>query len=141
MLAVDLALTRDETVVLLNLLGHSGEAATEIEVVNLVKALYRTLYVFEHEPATGLLSISMEADTLYHVHRVFSPQAFGTGGRAFQAKLSDAFVRLDRLEDIPEIEAIEPDGTDLDLPRGFNEEETRELLHLLEGKEVEKDNG
>ena len=134
MLAVDLALTRDETMALLNLLGHSGETATEIEVVELVKALYRTLFAFEHEPATGTLSLHVEGTALYHIHRVFSPQAFGAGGRGFQGKLADAFVRLDRLEDIPEIEAEEP------VPepeqRGFTEEETRELLHRLE-----KDNG
>jgi hypothetical protein len=105
MALVTIALTADETEKLLQLIGHDGAVADQIDLVNLVKALYRTLVAFQDGGAPDELGIQVSAEQLLLVHRQFTPPAFGTGGREFQAKLARAFVEIERLEDIPDIEA------------------------------------
>lgn len=104
MALVPLDITVEETEKLLQLIGHDPSVAEQVDVVNLVKALYRTLTAFDCKCPPASLDISLNLDQLLAIHRQFTPAAFGVGGREFHAKLGRAFVAYERLEMIPEIE-------------------------------------
>lgn len=116
-------LSSDEVERLLDLIGHDAATADEWEMVSLVRSLYRQRHAFAdaHPPATLFLELSRRQLDL--LHRYFTPAAFGPGGREFRLKLSRAFVEMERLEDIPEIEE-EPT---VELDETFGEEERRRL--------------
>jgi hypothetical protein len=106
MALITIEVSVDETEKLLQLLGHDGATFDQIDLVNLVKSLYRTVVAFEGADTSQCLGLQISTDQLLLIHRYFTPQAFGNGGREFQAKLARAFVELERREDIPDIEAL-----------------------------------
>ncbi len=107
MAMVTIEVSRDETDKLLQLLGHDSAVQEQVDLVNLVRALYRTLVAFDLKCASEELGIQVSGDQLLLIHKQFTTAAFGMGGREFQLKLANAFVENDRLEVIPEIEAEE----------------------------------
>jgi hypothetical protein len=104
---VTIHLTVDETDKLLQLLGHDSAVLEQVDLVTLVKALYRTLIAFDGTSPSATLTFQVSGDQLLIIHRYFTTAAFGPGGREFQQKLAEAFVAVERLEDIPEIEAAD----------------------------------
>ena len=105
--SVRVILSADEVEKLLTLCGHDGNTAEEIDCVNLVKSLYRARAAFECSSSPGALPVELTDSQLYLVHRSFTPQAFGQGGREFQLKLALAFVELERAQDVPGIAHVE----------------------------------
>ena len=105
---VTIEVSRDETDKLLQLLGHDSAVQEQVDLINLVRSLYRTLVAFDGKSMPDELGIQSSGDQLLLIHKQFTTAAFGVGGREFQLKLANAFVELERLEDIPEIEADQP---------------------------------
>lgn len=111
MLTVAINVTQVEAAKLLELIGHD-EHALDYDVVQLVRALYRTLHGFAGDKA---LPLELPEIGLTVLHRYVTAQAFGQGGREFLAKLAEAYVEIERLEDLPDVAV---GGEDEDEPFG-----------------------
>lgn len=102
------ALSCAEADKLLDLLGHDGQTAEDWDMVSLVRSLYRQRAAFTDPTPPARLAIELTRRDLDLVHRYVTPAAFGPGGAELRTKLVQALVLIDRLEDIPEIEEMEP---------------------------------
>lgn len=106
-LETPLLITREETSKLLTLLGKDNSTADLPLMVDLVRSLYRILAASHNSNNKEELPIMMSIEKLLMMHRYFSPQSFGEGGRAFQEKIANALVCIERMEVMPELDIAE----------------------------------
>jgi hypothetical protein len=125
---VKIEVTCEEVDKLLDLLGHDGATAEDWEMVALIRSLYRQRCAFADAHPPALLAIHVTQKQLDLVHRYFTPAAFGQGGREFRVKVARAFIECERLEDIPDIERIEPVTDDAE----FGDEQRQQLSRWKE---------
>jgi len=99
---------------LLDLLGHDDmDEDTAAPVVDLVRLLYTHFRaLLDKSLLTSPLTVNRRQ--LFTLHKHFTPQTFGEGGREFRVKLAQAFTDLVLMEEGLNdfLEAIGPTVTD-----------------------------
>lgn len=107
-ITVRLTVTSEEVEKLLDLLGHDNATAEDWDLVSLIRSLYRHRLAFADRNPPSSLDLEASQKQLDLIHRYFTPAAFGQGGREFRLKLAQAYVAIERFEDIPDIEEAAP---------------------------------
>lgn len=124
-----LLVSTEDAAKLLDMVGHGDDWAdndcTKLVLDILYPALDGMVDGDERE-------IEVSRDQLYILHKAFTTRGFGEGGREMQRRLARAAALLANAELLGDIEAMPVGGDDADLPSGFNEAATRELLHRTE---------
>ena len=89
-LKVPLPISQVEMDKLLDLVGHDGACS------ELVVRMYLCLMAYSNDKEELPLEVSKE--DILSIHKVFTPTAFGQGGREFRLKLGSCIVEIERME-------------------------------------------
>ena len=127
---VALSVSLPDVCALLDMLGHDFATFDNSIVHRLVmEKLYPT---FHNLGKQEVVDIEVNEDELYMIHRYFTPREFGEGGRNFQCKIARAATELNEVDTLPEwVSKLKIADEELDA-QGFTEQETRDLLYILE---------